>query len=54
MASAEEETKATEEAGEEKKEEKKPIVYEGAAAGKYNWDQPTSGANADKDMAGEA
>jgi len=39
---------------EAKNEAKKPVVYEGAAAGKYNWDAPAKGVDADKDMQGEA
>jgi len=39
---------------EAKNDAKKPIVYEGAAAGKYNWDAPAKGVDADKDMQGEA
>jgi len=38
---------------EEKKETKAP-VWEGAAAGKYNWDEPAKGQDADKDVQGEA
>jgi len=39
---------------EAKNDAKKPVVYEGAAAGKYNWDAPAKGVDADKDMQGEA
>merc|ERR1719436_1040203 len=49
----EEETKE-ETKEEETKEEKKPVVYEGAAAGKYNWDDAKKGGDADKDVQGEA
>jgi hypothetical protein len=45
---------AAEEKKPKKPEEKKPVQYEGAAAGKYNWDEPAKGKDADKDVQGEA